>query len=131
MHLAFHITLTSAETTYYHHLRRFVQIAPNPTFCVPSQFKSWSAHPFEPPSETYVSALHDMWSMNERKLLTMESVQTTSFVANSFVQLETHSLRKSVQPLHVMSERNLSIEDTMPFKLLSGEPCLTAVAIMP
>lgn len=28
---------------------------PNPTFCVPSQFVSWSAHSFEPPSETYVS----------------------------------------------------------------------------
>lgn len=42
--------------------------APNPTFCVPSQFVSWSAHPLEPPSETYVSALHDMWSTNARKV---------------------------------------------------------------
>ena len=33
---------------------------PNPIFCVPSQFVSWSAQPLEPPSETYVSALHDM-----------------------------------------------------------------------
>ena len=38
----------------------FLRTAPNPTFCVPSQFVSWSAHPFEPPSETYVSALHDI-----------------------------------------------------------------------
>ncbi len=34
--------------------------APNLTFCVPSQFVSWSAQPLEPPIETYVSALHDM-----------------------------------------------------------------------
>ena len=32
----------------------FLRTAPNPTFCVPSQFVSWSAHPLEPPSETYV-----------------------------------------------------------------------------
>ena len=41
--------------------------APNPFFCVLSQLVSWSAQPLEPPSETYVSALHDMWLMNERK----------------------------------------------------------------
>ena len=34
--------------------------APNPNFCVPSQFVSWSAQALEPQSETYVSALHDM-----------------------------------------------------------------------
>ena len=40
----------------------------NPTFCVPSQFVNWSAQPLEPPSETYVSALHDIWSTKARKL---------------------------------------------------------------
>ena len=34
--------------------------APNPNFCVQSQFVIWSAQALEPPSETYVSALHDM-----------------------------------------------------------------------
>ena len=38
----------------------FLRTAPNPTFCVPSQFVSWSAQPLEPLSETYVSALHDI-----------------------------------------------------------------------
>ena len=41
----------------------------NPAFGVPSQFVNWSAQPFEPPSETYVSALHhDIWSTKARKL---------------------------------------------------------------
>ena len=40
----------------------FFDGAPNPNFCVPSQFVSWSAQPLEPPSETYVSALHDKCS---------------------------------------------------------------------
>ena len=34
--------------------------APNPNFCVPSQFVSWSAQALQPPSKTYVSVLHDM-----------------------------------------------------------------------
>ena len=47
----------------------FCGMLPSPTFCcVPSQFVSWSAQPLEPPSETYVSALHDMWSTKARKL---------------------------------------------------------------
>ena len=46
----------------------FLGDAPNPNFCVPSQFVSWSAQPLELPSETYVSALHDMWSTKARKL---------------------------------------------------------------
>ena len=40
----------------------FLRTAPNPTFCVPSQFVSWSAQPLEPPSGAYVSALHDKCS---------------------------------------------------------------------
>lgn len=55
------------------HLQRFCAFlfvaAPHPNSCIPSQFASWPAHPFEPPSESYVSALHDMWSTNTRKLL--------------------------------------------------------------
>lgn len=47
----------------------FFLCVPNPIFCVPSQFKSWSAHPFEPPSETYVSALHDMLTRNNHPTL--------------------------------------------------------------
>ena len=37
----------------------FCGMLPSPIFCVPSQFVNWSAQPLEPPSETYVSALHD------------------------------------------------------------------------
>ena len=46
----------------------FCGTLPSPTFCVPSQLVSWSAQPLEPPSETYVSALHDMWSTKARKV---------------------------------------------------------------
>ena len=52
----------------------FLINASNPHFCVPSQLVSWSAHPFEPPRETYMLALHDSLSMSERKFLTMGSV---------------------------------------------------------
>lgn len=34
--------------------------APNPNFCIPSQFVSWSAQPLEAPRETYAFALHNM-----------------------------------------------------------------------
>ena len=67
----------------------FCGMLPSPIFCVPSQFVSWSAHPLKPPSETYVSALHDMWSTKERKLSMALSVNWTWFVAKSFVQLVT------------------------------------------
>ena len=85
----------------------FLWIAPNPTFCVPSQFVSWSAHPLEPPSETYVSALHDMWSTKVRKLSMALSVNWTSFVAKSLVQLVTHSCLKSVKPFHDIPDKKL------------------------
>ncbi len=49
-------------------------LEPKPNFCVPSQFVSGSAQPFEPPSETYVSAQHDMWSTKVRKLSMAESI---------------------------------------------------------
>ena len=75
----------------------FLWTAPNPTFCVPSQFVSWSAQPLEPPSETYVSALHDIWSTKARKLSMALSVNWTSFVAKSFVQLVTHILRGKIR----------------------------------
>ena len=52
---------------YFARLLFFWRIPPRPTFCVPSQFVSWSAHPLEPPSETYVSALHDIWSTKARR----------------------------------------------------------------
>lgn len=62
---------------------------PSPNFCVPSQFVNWSAQPLEPPSEMYASALHDMRSTKARKLSMELSVNWTSFVAKSFVQLVT------------------------------------------
>ena len=63
-------------------------LAPNPTFCVPSQFVSWSVHPLEPPSETYVFALHDKWSTKARKLLMALSVNTYEkiFCFNTSIQ---------------------------------------------
>ncbi len=62
---------------------------PSPNFCVPSQFVNWSAQPLKPPSEMYASALHDMRSTKARKLSMELSVNWTSFVAKSFVQLVT------------------------------------------
>ena len=87
--------------------------ASNPAFCVPSQFVSWSAHPLEPPSETYVSALHDMWSTKVRKLSMALSVNWISFVAKSFVQLVTHSCLKSVKPCQDISDKNLFAADSI------------------
>ena len=109
----------------------FLWIAPNPTFCVPSQFVSWSAHPLEPPSETYVSALHDMWSTKARKLSMALSVNWTSFVAKSLVQLVTHSCLKSVKPFHDIPDKKLFAADSM--QALESNPilCFTADAIIP
>ena len=47
----------------------FCGMLPSPIFCVPSQFVNWSTQPLEPPSETYVSALHVMWSTKARKFV--------------------------------------------------------------
>ncbi len=79
----------------------------NPNFCVPSQFINWSALPLEPPSETYVSALHDIWSTKASKLSMALSVNWTSLEAKSFVQLQTHSCLKPEKSCYDISERNL------------------------
>lgn len=65
----------------------------NPTFCKPSQFVSWSAHPFKPPSETYVSALHDMWSTNARKLLMMGGAVLSQIGRQRLWRLVSRSIR--------------------------------------
>ena len=74
----------------------FLRTAPNPTFCVPSQFVNWSAQPFEPPSETYVSALHDMWSTKARKLSMALSVNWTSFVNSSHIMFHVRNRQHPV-----------------------------------
>lgn len=109
----------------------FCGMLPSPTFCVPSQFVSWSAQPLEPPSETYVSALHNIWSTKARKLSMGLSVNWTSFVAKSFVQLETHSCLKSVKPCQDISDKNLFAADSI--QALESNPilCFTEDAIMP
>ena len=88
--------MKAGNNVYYsflsYRLPFFIIEVHNPTFCVPSQFVNWSAQPLEPPGETYVSALHDMWSTNARKLSMALSVNWTSFVAKSFVQLVTYIL---------------------------------------
>ena len=66
--------------------------APNPNFCIPSQFVSWSAQPLEAPREAYVFALHDMWSTKARKMSMALFVNWASFVAKSFPRFEIRNL---------------------------------------
>ena len=108
----------------------FLRTAPNPTFCVPSQFVSWSAHPLEPPSETYVSALHDIWSTKARKLSMALSVNWTLFVANSFVQLVIHSCLKSVKPFHDMPDKNFFAVESIQAVESNPILCFTADVLM-
>ena len=59
------------------------------------------------------------------------SVNWTSFVAKSFVQLETHSCLKSVKPCQDISDKNLFAADSI--QALESNPilCFTEDAIMP
>ena len=58
-----------------------------------------------------------MWSTKARKVSTVLSVNWTSFVANSFVQLVTHSCLKSVKPFHDIPDKKLFAADSFSLKL--------------
>ena len=59
------------------------------------------------------------------------SVNRTSFVANSFVQLVTHFCLKSVKPFHYIPDKKLFAAESI--QALESNPilCFTADAMMP